>query len=242
MLTLLEKTGDGDRYIDWLLSGLGWTMALAFFGAIIAFVVGVIVGSARTSRSWPVALAGRIYVQVFRNIPLLVQMFIWYFIVPELLPARLGTAIKEMAPPWSSFFPALLCLGLYTASRVAEQVRSGIEALPNGQWEAAEALGLSSFKLYRLILLPQALRIVIPTLTSEAMGIFKNTSVALTIGLLELTAQARQINEFTFKTFESFGAATLIYLSVALVVYHGMTVVERKVRIPGLRTDAGPTK
>lgn len=242
MLELFDVTSDGDRYIDWLISGLGWTMALALFGGVIAFTLGVTVGAARTSSNRAVALAGRIYVQVFRNIPVLVQMFIWYFIVPDLLPDRVGAAIKDMSPPWSSFFPALLCLGLYTASRVAEQVRAGIQALPKGQWEAAEALGLTTLQMYRLILLPQALRIIIPTLTSEAMGLFKNTSVALTIGLMELTAQARQVNEFTFKTFESFGAATLIYLAVALVVYQVMELIERIARVPGLRTDSGPPK
>lgn len=242
MSILFEISPDGDRYIAWLLSGLGWTLVLAVLSSLIAFVVGVIVGAARTSDKWAVSLTGRLYVQIFRNIPLIVQMFIWYFLVPDLLPQKLGDSIKHLNPPWGAFFPALICLGLYTASRVAEQVRAGINALPRGQWEAADALGLSRFKSYRAILLPQALRIIIPTLTSEAMGAFKNTSVALTIGLLELTAQARQMNEFTFRTFEAFGTATFMYLLVALVIYQGMTLIERKLKIPGLRTDSRPTK
>ena len=138
-----------------------------------------------------------------------------------------------MPPPWGSFVPALLCLGLYTAARVAEQVQAGIVALPKGQSEAANALGLTRYQTYRHIILPQALRLIVPSLTSEVMGIYKNTSVALTIGLLELTAQARQISEATFQTFTAFGAATLIYLALALIAYQGMTLIDRAVRIPG---------
>jgi glutamate/aspartate transport system permease protein len=141
--------------------------------------------------------------------------------------------MKKWAPPWGAFFPALVALSLYTAARVAEQVKAGLEALPYGQRSASRALGMTELNSYRLILLPQALRIVLPTLTSEVMGIFKNTSVALTIGLLELTAQARQINEFTFKTFQAFGAATLAYLALALCVFVLMHWIERALRVPG---------
>ncbi|MBB4369085.1 glutamate/aspartate transport system permease protein [Bradyrhizobium sp. cir1] len=230
---LLEQTADGQRYIDWLVSGLGWTLALAFFGWWIAFAVGVVVGIGRTVQNRAVAALARLYVEIFRNIPVLVQMFLWYFVLPELLPTALGNAIKQIPPPWGSFFPALVCLGLYTAARIAEQVRAGIEALPKGQVEAASALGLSGYLTYRHVIVPQALRLIIPSLTSEVMGIYKNTSVALTIGLMELTAQARQISEATFQTFTAFGAATLVYLALALIAYQGMALIDRAVRIPG---------
>jgi glutamate/aspartate transport system permease protein len=232
---LFEKVQDGDElYVSWLLSGVGWTLALAVAGWAIAFGVGVLVGCGRTSPSKPVAIAARIYVEVFRNIPVIVQMFLWYFVLPEVLPSSWGAAYKKIPPPWGSFVPALIGLSLYTAARVAEQVRAGIESLPLGQRSAAQALAMTEIKVYRLVLLPQALRIIMPTLTSEVMGIFKNTSVALTIGLLELTAQARQINEFTFKTFQAFGAATLIYLLLALIVYGLMHWLEQRYRTPGL--------
>jgi glutamate/aspartate transport system permease protein len=232
---LLETVQDGDeRYISWLVSGLGWTILLAICGWCIAFVIGVFVGSGRTSQHRGIAVASRLYVEVFRNIPVIVQMFLWYFVLPELLPKGMGDAYKKLAPPWGSFLPALMGLSLYTAARVAEQVRAGIEALPQGQLGAGRALGMSEFQLYRLVLLPQALRIITPTLTSEVMGIFKNTSVALTIGLLELTAQARQINEFTFQTFQAFGSATVLYLLLALCVYAFMHWIENRYRTPGL--------
>jgi glutamate/aspartate transport system permease protein len=231
---LFETVQDGDeRYLDWLVSGLGWTIGLAAAGWCIAFAIGVLVGSARTSRHRGIAIAARLYVEVFRNIPVIVQMFLWYFVLPELLPKELGDTYKKLAPPWGSFVPALFGLALYTAARVAEQIRAGIEALPHGQRAAAQALGMTELEVYRLVLLPQALRIIMPTLTSEVMGIFKNTSVALTIGLLELTAQARQINEFTFQTFQAFGSATVIYLMLALAVYAVMHWLEARFSMPG---------
>ena len=231
---LFETVQDGEElYLTWLLAGLGWTVALALAGWCFAFVLGIVVGCARTSTNRAVAIASRLYVEVFRNIPIIVQMFLWYFVLPEVLPSEMGAWVKKIPPPWGTFLPALLGLSLYTAARVAEQVKAGIEALPHGQRFASRALGMTEFGAYRLILLPQALRIIMPTLTSEVMGIFKNTSVALTIGLLELTAQARQINEFTFKTFQAFGAATLIYLLLALTVYGAMRWLENHFQTPG---------
>ncbi len=240
MSLLFETTPDGaSRYIDWILSGLAWTLSLAFGAWVIALVVGTMIGVARTLPGgiWP--RLGRVYVEAFRNIPLLVQMFFWYFVLPELLPERLGLAIKQMDPPWSSFVPALVCLGLFTASRIAEQVRAGVQALPAGQSQAAAALGFGRVGLYRQILLPQAFRIILPTLTNEFMTIFKNTSVALTIGLVELTATAREINENTFRTFEAYGVVTLVYLVIALLAWSLMYRIERAVQLPSLASGAG---
>jgi glutamate/aspartate transport system permease protein len=160
-------------------------------------------------------------------------MFLWFFVVPELLPENIGTAIKQMPPPWSSYLPAVLCLGTYTSVRVAEQVRAGIQSLPRGQMMAGTALGLSLPQTYRYVLLPMAFRIVMPPLTSEFLNIIKNSSVALTIGLLELTGRARAMQEFSFKVFEAFSAATLIYLITNLVIVLLMRTLESKMRVPG---------
>jgi glutamate/aspartate transport system permease protein len=235
MSLLFETTPDGaGRYIDWVLSGLGWTLSLALGAWTVALVVGTLVGVARTLPQGILPRLGKVYVETFRNIPLLVQMFFWYFVLPELLPVRIGAAIKQMEPPWGSFVPALICLGLFTAARIAEQVRAGIQALPAGQMQAASALGLSRTRMYRLILLPQAFRIILPTLTNEFMTIFKNTSVALTIGLVELTATAREINENTFRTFEAFGVVTIVYLVIALLAWQLMHRIERAAQLPSL--------
>ncbi|AVH45428.1 amino acid ABC transporter permease [Agrobacterium tumefaciens] len=243
MITVLfEQGSDGRTYVMWLLSGLGWTLGLAFFGWWIAFAIGVIVGVGRTVKSKFIVAAARLYVEIFRNIPVLVQMFLWYFVLPELLPTATGSWIKQLPPPWSTFFPALICLSLYTAARVAEQVRAGLEALPAGQSEAAAALGLSGRKTYRLVLVPQALRLIVPSVTSEVMGIYKNTSIALTIGLLELTAQAKAISEETFQTFAAFGAATIIYLVLALIAYQVMSWIDNAVKIPGTTSSEKKAK
>lgn len=219
MQLLFETTVDGNLYINWLLFGLLWTVLLWIGAIFIASVFGILIGCGRTTQSAVLRALSRTYVQVFRNIPLLLQAFLWYFVVPELLPRGLGSAVKSMPPPWASFIPALIAVGLYTGARVAEQVRSGIQALPTGQREAALALGLSTYDLYASVLVPQALRIMAPSLTSEALALLKNTSVAMTIGLLELTAQAQQMNEFTFRTFESFTIVTLVYFALSLIVY-----------------------
>ena len=226
-------------YWWWLVTGLGWTLATALSAWIIALTVGSIVGTLRTTPNRWVVLAGNAYVEIFRNVPLLVQMFLWYFVLPEVLPGAFGEAMKQMPPPWGSFCPALLCLGFYTSARVAEQVRAGIQSLPRGQTMAATALGLTLPQTYRYSLLPQAFRIILPPLTSEFMNIMKNSSVALTIGLVELTARARAIQEFSFQVFEAFTAATIIYVAVTLIVVFGMRFVEKRVAVPGLISAGG---
>jgi glutamate/aspartate transport system permease protein len=155
-------------------------------------------------------------------------------VVPELLPQALGDWIKQMPPPWSSYLPAVLCLGIFTSVRVAEQVRAGINSLPRGQRMAGIATGLTETQAYRYVILPQAFRIILPPLTSEFMNVIKNSSVALTIGLLELTGRARSMQEFSFHVFEAFAAATVIYLLANLAVVLAMRALEEKVRVPGL--------
>ena len=197
------------------------------------------IGTLRTTPMVWVVRAGNAYVEVFRNVPLIVQMFLWFFVAPELLPREMGDWVKQMPPPWGSYLPAVMCLGIYTSVRIAEQVKSGINSLPRGQRLAGTALGLTLAQSYRYVVLPQAFRIVLPPLTSESMNIVKNSSVALTIGLLELTGRARAMQEFSFKVFEAFAAATVIYLLTNLVVVLAMRALENKVRVPGLISASG---
>jgi glutamate/aspartate transport system permease protein len=235
-----QPAPDGSgNYLGWLISGLGWTISTALIAWVIALALGSAVGTVRTMPlRWLVRL-GNAYVELFRNVPLLVQMFLWYFVLPELLPTALGDTMKQMVPPWASFWPAVLCLAFYTSARVAEQVRAGIQSLPRGQSMAGTALGLTLAQTYRYVLLPQAFRIILPPLTSEFMNIIKNSAVALTIGLVELTARARAMQEFTFQVFEAFTAATVIYILVTLIVVFGMRRLERKVQVPGLISAGG---
>ena len=220
-------------YGGWILSGLYWTVTVALAAWVLAFVLGSIVGIIRTSTSRTLNSIGAAYVSVFRNIPLLVQMFLWYFVVPELLSERAGNWVKRDLPN-PEFWTAVFCLGTYTAARVGEQVRAGINAISLGQRQSAMAIGLRPFQVYRYVLLPIGYRIIVPPLTSEFLGVFKNSSLALTIGVLELTAQTRQIEEYTFQGFEAFTAATALYILITAIVMALMRVLEGRVAIPGM--------
>src|SRR6185295_15990209 len=228
-----EPGGTG-TYLQYLIVGLGWTLATALAAWVLALAIGAVVGTIRTTPMKWLVRFGDLYVEVFRNIPLIVQMFLWFFVVPELLPQALGDWIKQMPPPWGSYVPAVMCLAIFTSVRVAEQVRAGIMSLPRGQRLAAIANGLTEAQAYRYVVLPQAFRIILPPLTSEFMNIIKNSSVALTIGLLELTGRARAMQEFSFRVFEAFATATVIYLLTNLIVVFAMRAIESKVRVPGL--------
>jgi glutamate/aspartate transport system permease protein len=227
-----QMSPDGTHtYLETLLAGLGWTVATALSGWVMALVLGIAVGVARTLPQRSLRALGSAHVELFRNIPLLVQMFLWFFVLPELLPTPVGDWLKAL--PEAPFVTAVVCLGFFTSARVAVQVSAGIEALSGGQRSAALALGLSLGQAYRLVLLPLSLRIIVPPLTSEFLNIIKNSSVALTIGLVELTASARAVQEFSFQVFEAFTAATIIYMVVNLLALSLMRAVERRAALPG---------
>lgn len=220
-------------YLGWLLSGVQWTLLVVVAAWMLAIGLGLAVGVLRTLPGRMARMLGAAYVAVFRSIPLLLQLFLWYFVVPELLPDVLGKWIKRELP-LPEYWTTVVGLGLFTAARIAEQIRSGIEAVGRGQSMAAAASGLSLWQSYRYVLLPVAARYVLPPLTSEFLNLIKNSSLALTIGLLELTGQSRQIESETFHGIEAFTAATLIYAGLTLAVIAAMGAVERRLAIPGL--------
>ncbi|MFN7751910.1 MAG: amino acid ABC transporter permease [Pseudomonadota bacterium] len=233
-----ELPEGGVFYWEMIVSGLGWTLALAACAWVIAMALGVAVGTIRTTDSRALVALGNAWVELFRNIPLLVQMFLWYFVLPEFIPP-LKRWVVNAEPAHAQFLAAMLCLGLFTSARIAEQVRAGIQSLPRGQRLASQALGLTQAQAYRHVLLPMALRIVIPPLTSETMNLIKNTSIALTIGLAELTFRTREMGEYTFRFFEAFTAATLIYVTLALAANRVMALVERRTAVPGFIVGGG---
>lgn len=218
-------------YLDMLLSGLVLTIQTALLAWIIALAAGSIVGVLRTLPSKTASWIGFLYVEFFRNMPLLVQLFLWFFVLPELLPRAAGLWLKQL--PNAPFWTAAIGVGLFMSARVAVQLGAGISSLPRGQKQAATALGLTTMQTYRYVLLPMAFRIILPPLTSEFLNTIKNTAVAITIGLIELTGQARSMQEFSFQVFEAFTAATVIYLLVNFIVVTGMRLLERRVAIPG---------
>jgi glutamate/aspartate transport system permease protein len=220
----LRDTGGGETYLDWILSAWGWTLAVAGCAWIIALALGSIVGTLRTAPSPWLARFGNAWVELFRNIPLLVQIFLWYHVVPALVPP-----MREVP----SFVLVVFALGFFTSARVAEQVKAGIQSLSRGQGYAGLALGLSTAQTYRHVLLPMAFRIIIPPLTSEAMNVIKNSSVAFAVSVAELTMFALQAQEETSRGVEVYLAVTGAYAVTAFAVNRVMALIERKVRVPG---------
>ncbi len=230
----LEQVKAGEEtYLDWLITGLGWTVAVSLSAWLIALLLGIAIGVLRTAPSRPLYALSTAWVELFRNIPLLVQMFLWFFVVPELLPRDLSLWIKQDMPA-KEFITATLCLALFTSSRVAEQVRAGIQSIPRGQTMAGLAMGFTLPQTYRHVLLPNALRLVLPPLTSEFMNVFKNSSVAFAIGVLELTFQARQMQEDSEQGIETFFAVTVLYFICAFTANRVMHWLEGRTRIPGM--------
>ena len=221
-------------YLDMLLSGLVLTIKTALFAWIVALLLGSVIGVLRTLPSKTASRVGFGYVEFFRNMPLLVQLFLWFFVLPEIVPASVGLWLKQL--PNAPFYTAAIGIGLFMSARVAEQLRAGITSLPRGQKQAATALGLTTLQTYRYVLLPMAFRIIMPPLTSEFLNTIKNTAVAITIGLIELTGEARSMQEFSFQVFEAFTAATVMYLLINIVVVTGMRFLERSLAIPGYIT------
>ncbi len=228
---------DGEnRWIDLMLSGVGYTVSVFACAWILALVLGFIVGCLRVQERPIISRLCLWYVELFRNIPLLVQLFIWYFVLPELFPPlkRFSDYLSETASPDTfTFVVAVICLGFFTSARIAEQVRSGLMSLQKGQRFAAYALGMTEGQTYFYVLLPMVVRIIMPPLTSEAMNLLKNTSVALTISLVELTFRTREMAENTFDFFPVFSVATLIYITLSLTINFSMRWLEKYLAIPG---------
>jgi glutamate/aspartate transport system permease protein len=230
----LQPAASGETtYLGWMLAGFETTIALSLLAWVIALLLGALMGVLRTVPNRFLSGLATAYVEFFRNVPLLVQLFSWYFVLPELLPPAWGNAYKQLNPFLQQFLAAVICLGLFTSARVCEQVRSGIESLPRGQKNAGLALGLTLPQTYRHVMLPMAFRLILPPLTSEFLNTFKNSAVASTIGLLELAAQGRQLVDYTAQPYESFIAITLLYMIINIVVMTAMRWLEQRVRVPG---------
>jgi glutamate/aspartate transport system permease protein len=216
--------GGDVTYLDWMLSAWGWTLSVAAGGWVLALAAGITVGTMRTVPHRGLQFIATVWVELFRNIPLLVQIFLWYHVIPALVHALRGL---------SPFVLVVIALGFFTSARVAEQVRAGIQALPRGQAMAGAAMGLTTVQTYRYVLLPMALRIVIPPLTSEAMNIIKNSSVAFAVSIAELTLFAMQAQEETSRGIEIYLGVTSLYIVSAFVVNRVMAFIENRVRLPG---------
>jgi glutamate/aspartate transport system permease protein len=218
-------------YGRWLLEGVLRTLELSALGWLVAAGLGGLFGALRTAPGRPLRAVAAAYVEFFRNVPLLVWMFFWYFGVPQLLPAPAQDWLNRHG---GEVVAAVAALGVYHGARLAEVVRAGIQSVPPTQLEAALSTGLTVRQAYRLVLVPVAVRLIIPPLTNESLSLLKNSSLALTISVAEVTFVTRQIEAYTAKGFEAITAGTVIYLALCLVAAAVMGRVERRLAIPGL--------
>ena len=226
----LQDTGGGRTYLDWMISAWGWTLSVSLLGLAVALVAGSLMGILRTVPSRGLQLLGNAWTELFRNIPLLVQIFLWYHVIPSIF-------LSLRALP--SFVLVVFALGFFTSARISEQVKAGIQSLPRGQRYAGLAMGLSLPQTYRYVLLPMAFRIILPPLTSESMNIIKNSAVAFAVSVAELTMFAMQAQEETSRGIEVYLAVTGLYFISAFVINRIMLFIENRVRVPGMIGLAG---
>ncbi|MBI2348678.1 MAG: amino acid ABC transporter permease [Deltaproteobacteria bacterium] len=224
---------------QWLLQGLVMTLEISALAWLLAGALGILSGALRTVPWAPLRAAASLYVEFFRNVPLLVWMFFWYFGVPPLLPRSLQDWLYNHS---AEFWAGMLALGVYHGARFSEVIRSGIQAIPKTQFEAALSTGLTTMQAYRFVIIPVALRLIIPPVTNESLNLLKNSSVALTISVAELTFQTRQIETYTAKAFEALTAGTVIYLILCLAIAAVMARVERRCAIPGMIARVSPAE
>lgn len=235
---LWQSTGVGHTtYFDWLVTGLIWLLVIGTIAWSIAMVLGSAIGIMRTLPNKFARNLALGYVTLFRNIPLLIQLFIWFYIVPNYLPAPLKAWwMNDLSANTSALISASIGLGLFTAARVAEQVRTGIEALPQGQRHAGYALGFNTSQLYRHIILPQSYRTILPPLSSELTNCIKNTSIASLVGVAELISQMKTISEYTQHTIEIYTYVTLMFIVINICFIQLMNLIEKRLHVPGLHT------
>ena len=226
----LQDTGGGRTYLDWMISAWGWTLSVSLLGLAVALVAGSLMGILRTVPSRGLQLLANAWTELFRNIPLLVQIFLWYHVIPSIF-------LSLRALP--SFVLVVFALGFFTSARISEQVKAGIQSLPRGQRYAGLAMGLSLPQTYRYVLLPMAFRIILPPLTSESMNIIKNSAVAFAVSVAELTMFAMQAQEETSRGIEVYLAVTGLYFISAFVINRIMLFIENRVRVPGMIGLAG---
>jgi glutamate/aspartate transport system permease protein len=207
------------------MSAWGWTLAVSACALVVALLIGSLMGILRTTPHKPFVWIGNAWTELFRNIPLLVQIFLWYHVIPQLIPVLRGVP---------SFVLVVLALGFFTSARIAEQVKAGIQALPKGQSYAGLAMGLTLPQTYRYVLLPMAFRIVIPPLTSESMNIVKNSSVAFAVSVTELTFFAMQAQEETSRGVEIYLAVTFLYFISAFAINRVAHYIENRIQVPGM--------
>jgi len=213
-----------------LLHGIVLMLELTALAWILAMVLGTLLALVRMGRSRVAQSAVAGWVEYHQNVPMLVQIFLWYFGISTLLPSGAQIWLNQHG---GEFAFATISVGLATSAYMSESLRGGIRAIPTAQVEAARALGLTYLQSFRHVIFPQAFRISLPTLINHTVLLFKNTSLAMTIGVAELTYATREIESRTFKTVETYLFATVVYLGISLLIMALGSLAERRLRLAG---------
>lgn len=216
------------QYGEEIVHGARATLVLTLDSWLLAFGVGVVLAVLRASGSRIAEKLVGAFVAYHQNVPMLVQIILWYFGVPTLLPDSVQHWIN--AHNGEMFF-ATIAIGLCMSAYVSEDLRSGLRAVPGGQQAAARSLGLSYFQSMRYIVLPQAIRVAMPPFINHTVLLFKNTSLAMVIGAAEMTYTVREVENQTFHTFESYAVATAFYLAISLALMALGAAVSHRTRV-----------
>ena len=217
-------------YGDWIASAILTTIGLSLVSWVCAFILGTLVGIGRGSPNPAIRLLATAYVEVFRNIPLLVQLFFAYYVLPRLLPLELRRELFALGWEIGS---AVLTLSLYSSAKVAEHVRAGAGAVERQVKSAALSTGLTWWGAQRHVIAPLLLRVIVPNLTSEFVTVFKSSSIAMTVGVAETSYLTQELGLETFHWIEANTLGTAVYLACAWIVAGAMGLVERHARVPG---------
>jgi general L-amino acid transport system permease protein len=264
----LTDDGSGRTYLEWMFEAWRWTLAVAGSSWLVAMVVGAVVGTLRTLPGRPVVSAlANAWVELFRNIPLLLQLFMWYVLLVEWMPdsdtplhwsdlaflSKSGLTLPWLSaaddiwhwdvPLWqdgnltggASLSPEFVALTwgltLYTAAFVAEVVRAGLLSVPRGQTEAAQSIGLSPYLTLRLVVLPQAMRLIVPPMTNQYLNLIKNSSLAVAIGYPDLVNISNTALNQTGRALECIALVMAVYLTLSLLTATAMNAYNRRVTL-----------
>ncbi|WP_028603337.1 amino acid ABC transporter permease [Ottowia thiooxydans] len=245
MPSFLNSIGEGwlsPKYLGWLWDGWLMTLWASLVVTLGALAFGTLIAAVRESGRTVWVAATEVYLSVFRNTPLLVQLFFWYFGVPAVLPEGVLPWLNEVHAltvagfeilrwPSFEFLAAIVGLIFYSSAYISEDIRSGLRGVPASQRAAAQALGFGPVQVLRYVVLPQAMRIATPALVGQVMNIVKNTSLGMAVGLLELSYRARQAEAESWKTFQVYGVATVLYIvAIALLEVMGHWLQRRQSR------------
>ena len=222
----LDERTPGVTYLELVLIGLATTIEISLISIILAMGLGVALAVMRLSRVKILDVVSKVYIEFFRNTPLLLQIFFWYYASHSVMPRFFTEWFYAQKNTELAY--GVIALAAYTGAFIAEEIRAGIQSIPKEQMEASRSQGLTFLQAMFLVILPQAFRIVIPPLINQSLNLMKNSSLVMAIGVLEVMASSRFLFDETFRVFEALSVATLIYLTLSLAISFGINQYNKR--------------